>query len=249
MAYGGGRFKGDMTEDLSQARTVLLVESDAKICRFILFILRKERYRVLTARDLRRVAPLIRAETPDLVILDLIPRDTGQLEICQELRASCDDPILVLTSNHEEQFLIDLLDNGADAYAIPPFNPEVLLARIRALLRHSAASDHSVIRSGDLELDLTRRRAALRDRPIRLTRKEFNILCYLARNGDRAVSTGMILENVWGPAPGDYTQSLRVHIGRIRRKIETDPSRPRYLVTERGGHYRLYGRPKRPKAR
>jgi two-component system KDP operon response regulator KdpE len=240
-----------MTQDLSLTRTILIVESDKATCGFIQFLLQRENYRVLTATDLRRVLPLVRSEAPDLVILDLTARKEGELEICRELRTWYSETILVFCGRREEQFLIDLLDAGADAYVTPPFEPDVLLARIRALLRGQPAKspDESVIRSGDLEIDLTRRRVIVMGRPAKLTRTEFNILSYLARHQDRPVTTQMILENVWGPVRGDYTQSLRVHIGHIRRKIEPDPSQPRYLLTERGGSYRLSALARRRAAR
>jgi two-component system KDP operon response regulator KdpE len=121
-----------------------------------------------------------------------------------------------------------------------PFKPGELLARIRALLRSpSTPQIRDVIRSGDLEIDLTQRRVFIAGKGVRLTRTEFNILAYLARNHDRPVSTQAILEAVWGPVRGNYTQSLRVHIGHIRRKIEPDPSQPAYLLTHRGGRYQL----------
>jgi two-component system, OmpR family, KDP operon response regulator KdpE len=224
-------------------KTILMIESDELACRFIQFLLQKEGFRVLRAADVRRALPVIQAEAPDLVFLDLTSREESGAAQCRELRNRYREPVLALSGRPEERLLIDVLDAGADAYVNMPFKPGELLARIRVLLRARSTKpqSHEVIRSGELEIDLTQRRVFVGGRAVRLTRTEFNIVSFLARNHEQAVSTQTILETVWGPARGDYTQSLRVHIGHIRRKIEPDPSRPRYLITHRGGRYRLSG--------
>jgi len=234
--------EADMTEDLAAMKTILILESDELACRFLHFLLQKQGYRVLRAADLRRALPVMQAEAPQLVIVDLTSREERGAALCRDLRNSYAEPVLALSSRPEEQLAIDVLDAGADTYVNMPFKPGELLARIRALLRsRSKPQSQDLIRIGDLELDLTQRRVLVAGRAVRLTRTEFNVLSFLARNHDRAISTQEILETVWGPVRGDYTQSLRVHIGHIRRKIEPDASRPRYLVTHRGGRYRLSG--------
>jgi two-component system KDP operon response regulator KdpE len=233
--------EADMSEGLAKMKTILILESDELACRFIHFMLQKEGFHVLRAAGVRREPPLTHSGTPDLVILDLTAREGEGPALCRELRDWYRGLVLALSGRLDEQIAIDVLDAGADTYVNVPFKPGELLARIRALLRWGAArpQPQDVIRSGDLEIDLTQRRVFVAGQAARLTRTEFNILAFLARTLDRPVSTQAILETVWGPAHGDYTQSLRVHIGHIRRKIEPDPSRPRYLITHRGGNYRL----------
>lgn len=233
--------QADMTEDLAEMNTILILESDKLACRFIHFMLQKEGFRVLRAPDVHRALPLIQSEAPRLVIVDLTSREAQGTTVCRELRGWYSQPMLVLSTRLEEQLAIDVLDAGADIYVNMPFKPAELLARIRALLRSPSPTPAilDVIRSGDLEIDLTQRRVFVAGKGVRLTRTEFNILAFLARNHDRPVTTQAILEAVWGPVRGDYTQSLRVHIGHIRRKIEPDPSQPAYLLTHRGGRYQL----------
>jgi two-component system KDP operon response regulator KdpE len=233
--------QADMTEDLPEMKTILILESDELACRFIHFMLQKEGFRVLRAPDVHRALPLIQAEAPHLMIVDLTSREAQGTALCRELRNWYSQPVLILSTRLEEQLAIDVLDAGADTYVNMPFKPGELLARIRALLRSRSSMPqiHDVIRSGDLEIDLTQRRVFVAGKGARLTRTEFNILAFLARNHDHPVSTQAILEAVWGPVRGDYTQSLRVHIGHIRRKIEPDPSQPVYLLTRRGGRYQL----------
>jgi two-component system KDP operon response regulator KdpE len=240
--------EADRTEEPAVKR-ILILESDELACRFLHFLLQKQGFRVLRAADPRRALPVLQPEGPEMVILDLTSREAGGAALCRELRASYSGPVLTLSSRPEERLAIDVLDAGADTYVTLPFKAGELLARIRALLRARSAKPRSsdAIRIGELEIDLTQRRVTVAGRVVRLTRTEFNILAFLARNHDRAVSTEAILETVWGPVRGDYTQSLRVHIGHIRRKIEPDPEGPHYLFTQRGGLYRLSATGKRYK--
>lgn len=233
--------QADMTDDLAEMNTILILESDKLACRFIHFMLQKEGFRVLRAPDVHGALPLIQAEAPHLVIVDLTSRETQGSTMCRELRSWYSQPVLVLSTRLEEQLAIDVLDAGADIYVNMPFKPAELLARIRALLRSPSPKPQilDVIRSGDLEIDFTQRRVFISGKGVRLTRTEFLILAFLARNHDHPVSIQAILEAVWGPVRGDYMQSLRVHIGHIRRKIEPDPSQPTYLLTRRGGRYQL----------
>jgi two-component system, OmpR family, KDP operon response regulator KdpE len=242
--------EADMTEDLAVTKTILILESDELACRFIHFMLQREGFRVLRTAVHRREQPVMPAEMPDLVVLDLTSREAAGAALCRELRSWYSDPILALSSRSEEHFVIEILDAGADTYVNIPFKAGELMARVRALLRSNSDKPRSqdVIRSGEIEIDLTQRRLVVAGNTVRLTRTEFNILACLARSHDRPVSTEFILETVWGPMRGDFTQSLRVHIGHIRRKIEPDPERPRYLFTHRGGRYRLTGTVNKSKA-
>jgi two-component system KDP operon response regulator KdpE len=232
-----------MTQDQTQVKTVLIIESDEQASNLLQFVLQKENFRVLAEADGRRALPVIQAESPDLLVVDLSSRRSSGPRLCRELRNWSPAPILAVCRHPEEQLIVEALDAGADGFVSLPLKPAEMVARIRALLRWRATQpqNQDVIRSGELKIDLTQRRVFVNGKAVRLTRTEFNILAFLARNHARPVSTDTILENVWGPMRGDYTQSLRVHIGHIRRKIEPDPSNPRYLITHRGGSYRLSG--------
>jgi DNA-binding response OmpR family regulator len=232
-----------MNQDQTPLKTVLIIESDELASSLLQFVLQKENFRVLSEPDARRALPVVQAESPDLVVVDLSARQSSGARICRELRNWLSAPLLAVCEQPAEHLIVEVLDAGADGFVTLPLKPGEMLARIRALLRWRASQPQSqdVIRSGELKIDLTQRRVFVNGKAVRLTRTEFNVLAFLARNHSRAVSMETILENVWGPMRGDYTQSLRVHIGHIRRKIEPDPTNPRYLVTHRGGSYRLSG--------
>ena len=148
---------------------------------------------------------------------------------------------MILSGNGEEMMVIDALDSGADDYLTKPFRPSEMLARIRALLRRTDTSLESprMIEAGGLKVDLAKRRVLRDGLEIRLARTEFEILVYLAQNLDRVVSSKMILDKVWGPTHGDYIQTLRVHVGHLRKKIEPTPSAPVYILTEPSVGYRF----------
>jgi two-component system KDP operon response regulator KdpE len=223
-------------------KTVLIIESQQQASRFLRSLLQGS-FRVLTTEDVRSALPVIQDEAPDLIVVNLTSLGPSAAAFCRELRKWSSAPILAISNLPEEELIIEALDAGADGFVTLPLKPGELMARIRALLRWrtSRPQIHDIIRSGDLEIDLPRRRVLVAGKPLRLTRTEFNILAFLARNHERAVPTESILVNVWGPTRANYTQSLRVHIGHIRRKIEPDPLHPRYLITHRGGRYRLSG--------
>ena len=178
---------------------------------------------------------------PDLVILDLALPDRSGIDVCRELRTWMSAPILVLSVRANESDKIEALDEGADDYLTKPFSAGELLARIRALLRRAAAltSPPPVIVSGDLEIDIARRRVTVNGEQMALTPTEFDILAYLARNAGLVVTQKMILQEVWGPEWVEDAQTLRVHVSNLRKKIEPHPGGPRYIITEPGVGFRL----------
>jgi two-component system KDP operon response regulator KdpE len=178
---------------------------------------------------------------PDLVVLDLALPDRSGIDVCRELRTWMSAPILVLSVRANESDKIEALDEGADDYLTKPFSAGELLARIRALLRRAAAltSPPPVVTSGDLEIDIARRRVTVRGGEIALTPTEFDILAYLARNAGLVVTQRMILEQVWGPEWAEDAQTLRVHVSNLRKKIEPHPGGPRYIITEPGVGFRF----------
>lgn len=224
--------------------TVLVIDDEAQIRRALKSILATRGYQVILASGGSDGLDLAIAHDPDLVILDLAMPDMGGMDVCRELRAWYTAPILVLSVRGADADKIGALDLGADDYVTKPFSAGELLARVRALLRRArqgGQAAHPVITAGDLEIDIGQRRVRRAGEEIELTRLEFDILAYLARNADLVVTSKMILEEVWGPEYADSqdTQTLRVHISHLRRKIEPHPSVPRYLLTEPGVGYRF----------
>jgi two-component system KDP operon response regulator KdpE len=223
---------------------VLVIDDEEQIRRAVKSILSTRGYHVSLAGDGEQGIDLAIDESPDLVVLDLaMPRKDG-LAVCRELRNWYTAPILVLSVRGSEADKVAALDLGADDYLTKPFSAGELLARIRALLRRVSpqAASEPVIAVGDLEIDLAHRRVRRGNETIELTRIEFDILAYLARNLDCVVVSKMILQNVWGPQYSDDKQTLRVHVSHLRKKIEPHPSVPRYILTEPGVGFRLASR-------
>lgn len=221
--------------------TILVVDDEAQIRRALGAILSTRGYQVISASDGSEGLDLAIDHNPDLVILDLALPGMGGLEVCRELRSWYAAPILVLSVRGSDADKIAALDMGADDYVTKPFSAGELLARVRALLRRASgqATSRPVITAGDLEIDIAQRRVRRAGEEIELTRIEFDIVAYLAQNADCVVTSKMILEKVWGPEYGEDTQTLRVHISHLRKKIEPHPSVPRYILTEPGVGFRF----------
>lgn len=181
---------------------------------------------------------------PDVVILDLSLPDMDGIEVCRELRTWTQVPIIVLSVRDREADKIAALELGADDYLTKPFSMGELIARLRVALRHAAQSAGStgttaLFQTGALVMDFERRHVTVDGREVHLTPTEYEVLKYLALNVGKVITHRTLLRAVWGPAYDDEAHYLRVFIGQLRRKIEPDPSRPRYLLTEPGVGYRL----------
>jgi len=177
---------------------------------------------------------------PDLIILDLGLPDLDGLEVIKSLREWSQVPVIILTVREHEQDKIAVLDVGADDYVTKPFSMGELLARMRVALRHAAQKeDEPVLHLGDLTVDLARRLVTVAGREVKLTPTEYEILKHLAVNAGRVLTHRQLLRTIWGPEYQDETHYLRVYIGQLRRKLEPDPARPRYIITEPGVGYRL----------
>jgi two-component system KDP operon response regulator KdpE len=220
---------------------ILAIDDEERIRRALKSILSARKYEVVLAASGDEGIDRAIDASPDLVILDLTLPDRSGLEVCRELRTWLAAPILVLSVRSGETDKISALDEGADDYLTKPFSAGELLARIRALLRRASGSSASdpVIEAGDLTIDIARRRALRNEEEIKLTRTEFDILAFLAQNAGRVVTSKQLLQTVWGEEYGEDTQTLRVHIGHLRRKIEPHPSVPQYILTEPGVGYRF----------
>jgi len=222
---------------------VLVIEDEPQIRRFLRATLASQGYTLIetdTAEDgLRQAA----TRQPDLIILDLGLPDLDGLAVTQRLREWNRVPIIVLSARGQESDKIAALDAGADDYLTKPFGVGELLARMRVALRHAATLDQesgdSVFSAGDLSVDLSRRQVYVRDEEIHLTPNEYRLLAILVRYAGKVVTHRQLLKEVWGPAYQDENHYLRVYMGQLRHKIEDDPARPRYLMTEPGVGYRL----------
>ena len=227
------------SEDLEPQ--VLVVDDDEGVRRFISTALTREGFAVRDVATGEQGLESASAAHPVAVLLDLTLPGISGLEICSRLRDWYKGPILVISANGDEATIVQALDLGADDYLTKPFRPAELAARIRALLRRAPdeSEQESRIAAGGLNIDLAQRRIYRDSEEIRLTRTEFDITACLAKRRDRVVTAETILRTVWGPHHGEYAQTLRVHIGHIRRKLEPTPSSPRYIITEPGVGYRL----------
>jgi len=220
---------------------ILIVEDERPIRRFIDASLRSSAYRVVEAGTLKEARARAAGEPPDLVILDLGLPDGDGLDLVGWFRGWSNAPIVILSARGQEVDKIRALDLGADDYLTKPFGTGELLARIRAALRKHARgeSGQPVFQVGDLSVDLARRRVSLRDERVPLTPIEFRLLVTLVRHAGKVLTHRFLLREVWGPDHSDDPRYVRVFVALLRRKIELDSARPRYLLTEQGVGYRF----------
>jgi two-component system KDP operon response regulator KdpE len=222
---------------------VLLVEDEVPIRKFVSAALTAANYQLDEADTAGQALQHARQLPPDLVILDLGLPDMDGQEVIQRLREWFAAPIIVLSARDQDQQKITALDNGADDYLTKPFSTGELLARVRVALRHAnRAGDeagNSSFECGDLKVDLSARRVFVVGAEVHLTPNEYKLLTTLIRNAGKVLTHRQLLKEVWGPDQVQETHYLRVFMANLRRKLETDPARPRYLLTEQGVGYRL----------
>lgn len=223
--------------------TVLIVEDEPQIRRFVRSALESEGCHVHEAENARR--GLIEAGTrkPDLVILDLGLPDMDGVEVIRDLRAWSDIPIIVLSARAQEANKISALDSGADDYLTKPFGVGELMARIRSALRRRAAdaagNEAHEFRFGDVKVDFINRRVYRREQEIHLTSIEYRLLTVLIRNAGKVLTHRHLLKEVWGPSHVESSHYLRTYMAHLRQKLESDPAQPKHLITETGVGYRL----------
>jgi two-component system response regulator RegX3 len=223
-------------------RTILLVEDEASIREPLAEVLRSEGFETLVAGSVAEALEEAR-RSPDLVLLDVMLPDGSGFDVCRELRRDSQVPIIMLTARGEEADRVVGLELGADDYVVKPFSGREVVARIRAVLRRTAApeaaADSRPLEVGDVRLDPARREVTLRGEALELSRKEFELLYLLLRNAGSVVTRERLIDEVWDPNWFGSTKTLDVHVSGIRRKLGDDPGKPRYLHTVRGVGFRF----------
>ena len=223
------------------SQTILVVDDEPEIVRLVRAYLEEAGFRVVTASDGQQALYVARHEKPDLVVLDvLMPRMDG-LEFTRRIRRERDIPIIMLTARAEETDRIVGLELGADDYVTKPFSPREVVARVRAVLRRTQAPPElsQVFHAGPLTLDRTTHTVTVSERAVDLTPTEFSILETLMSTPGRVFTRGELLEAAQGIAFEAYERTVDAHVKNLRRKVEPDPARPRYILTVRGVGYRL----------
>jgi two-component system KDP operon response regulator KdpE len=217
----------------------LVVDDEPQILRALQMSLRGAGYDVDTASTGAQALTAAAVQPPDAVILDLVLPDTRGTDVCRELRTWSTVPVIVLSVVGDESEKVAALDAGADDYVTKPFGLDELLARLRAALRRVDAETEPVREVGELRVDLAGREVTFAGHPVQLTPNEFTLLSMLVRNEGKLLTHKAILEEVWGHAYTEESHYLHVYVSQLRRKLEPDSTRPRYILTEPGVGYRL----------
>lgn len=223
--------------------SILIVEDDKKMIRVFATSLETAGYRVFDASSGQRAVEEVRTRNPDVVLLDLGLPDIDGLALVPQIRAHTTSPIIVVSAREQESDKVKALDAGANDYLTKPFSVPELLARIRVALRshaHVGDTASTVVTFGEYTFDLEGRRLLRDDRPVHLSPTEFKLLATLARHADEVVTSNTLLKEAWGSAYRTRSGYVRVYMHSLRRKIESDPTRPKYLVNESGLGYRLH---------
>lgn len=219
---------------------ILVIDDESQIRKILKITLEAAGYRSLEAIDGRDGIIQAASFHPDLIILDIGLPDKNGIEVLREIRSWSTAPVLILSVHNSEEEIVTALDGGADDYLTKPFNTSELLARIRASLRRTNRINESpVFKNGSLTIDLVSHTVNKSDEEIKLTATEYSLLVLFAKNIDKVLTHRFILKEIWGPAYTESTQSLRVFVGQLRKKIEDNPSEPKQIHTESGVGYRM----------
>jgi two-component system KDP operon response regulator KdpE len=227
---------------VSQGVLALVVEDEAPLRSFLRTALTAHGYRVVEAATLGEALIALTTLNPEVVLLDLTLPDGSGLDLVRRAREWSTLPIVVISARGREQDKIEALDAGADDYLTKPFGTGELLARMRVALRHTlpTAPPAQVVEVGALRIDLARRQVLREGVEVHLTATEYRLLALLARNVGRVLTHSFVLREVWGPNHTEHAHYVRVYMAELRRKLEDDPARPRWLLTEIGVGYRLW---------
>jgi two-component system KDP operon response regulator KdpE len=228
---------------MSESQKVLVVDDEPQITRVLRHSLSAHHYDVRTAADGLSAMDTFRDWHPDLIITDLQMPEMDGIELCREIRKVSALPIIILSVRGEERTKVQALDAGADDYVTKPFGIDELLARVRAALRRRSLdgpeADVATLEDGEFNIDLATREVAVGGRTVHLTPKEFDLLVFLFRNRGKVMTHRSILSAIWGGESTEQTEYLRVFVGQLRKKIEPDPAKPQYIVTEPWVGYRF----------
>ena len=228
--------------ETAEGLKVLVVDDEPQITRVLRTVLASQGYQVRTAAEGDSALASFQEWNPELVITDLYMPHMDGMELCRRIRTLSTVPIIVLSVKGEERTKVEALDSGADDYVTKPFGIDELMARVRAALRRragSVADEASSFELGDFRIDFDSRRVHAHGNEVRLTPKEFDLFVYMARRPNRVLTHAVLLEAVWGVACQEQPEYLRVFMGQLRKKLEPDPSTPKYLVTEPWVGYRF----------
>jgi len=220
--------------------SVLVVDDDPQVVELLTSILVSGGYEVRIASDAESAMSSVRAWCPAVIITDLEMPGVDGIELCRRVRESSNVPIIVVSGNNDGRSEVAALDSGADDYLVKPFGTDKLLARMRVALRRSGETpEASALGVGEFHIDFQDRRVRVSGQPVRLTPKEFDLFVFMARHPNRVLRHKTLLGAVWGEASEEQPEYLRVFVGQLRKKLESDPSNPRYLVTEPWVGYRF----------
>ncbi|MBF0152991.1 MAG: two-component system response regulator KdpE [Magnetococcales bacterium] len=231
-----------MSAGSSPPIAIVVIEDEPQIRRFVRAALEAEQHAVVDAETGKQGLMEVATRRPDLAIIDLGLPDMDGVDLIRDLRAWCNIPVLILSARTDEIDKVRALDAGADDYLTKPFGVPELLARVRALLRRAACAhgdQDSVVRFGDVEVNLVQRLVTRGGEKIHLTAIEYRLLTQLIANAGRVMTHRVLLRDVWGPNQVDHTHYLRVYMSNLRRKLEDDPNVPKHILTESGMGYRL----------
>lgn len=224
---------------LMKTELILIVDDSPQIRHALRAILVPQGFTILDARNGEEALELIRSERVDLILLDVNLPGISGFETCREIRRSSHIPVIMLSVRASERDKVQAFDAGADDYVVKPFGSDELIARVRATIRRVGSDDLPTFVSPDLTIDFERRSVSAKKRTVRLTPKEFELLRQLVLHKGKTLTHRWLLQTVWGPDYGEETESLRVLINQLRKKVESDPRKPRYILTEPWVGYRF----------
>ncbi len=227
---------------VTQGARILVVDDEPQIRRSLTVNLEGKGYAVGVAATGEQALTAFFNQHPDVVIVDLLLPGLNGVDVTRRVREASSVPIIVLSAIGDERRKVEALEAGADDYITKPFGMEELLARIRSLLRRAAGAHSSqpIFVAGHLRVNFDRREVTLADKPVKLTPTEYDLLKYMIEHSGKVLTHRMLLQEVWGQAYIDQAQYLRVFVGQLRKKIEQDPTRPRYILTDPGVGYRFW---------
>lgn len=226
---------------MSQKLTVVIIEDEKNICRFIESVLAGESYKTVMASTGTEGLSVIASQCPDIILLDLGLPDMDGIEIIRKVRQFTHTPIIVISARTQEDEKVSALDCGADDYITKPFGTSELMARIRTALRHSHRNEKydSMYSCGGLVIDFERRLITLDGEEVHLTQIEYKLVSLLAKQAGKVLTYDYLMRQIWGPYSDSNNQILRVNMAHIRRKLEKNPAQPEYIFTEIGVGYRM----------